>query len=101
MLVRSVVLCAAVLAAVSPQAHAFTSPFSALSSPTTTSSITTTTTTTTLFVADVDAPGAKKSKAPIDKIWTVSKLDTDEAIMDIAAYRNSRVGPAGVIAKQA
>lgn len=97
MLVRSVVIFAAVLAAVSPQAHAFTTPFSALSSPATTSSITTT---TTLFVADVDAPGAKKSKAPIDKIWTVSKLDTDEAIMDIAAYRNGRVGPAGVIAKQ-
>ena len=98
MLVRSAVLFAAVLAAVFPQTHAFTAPSSALhvSSTVTTS----TTTPTTLFVADVDAPGAKKSKAPIDKIWTVSKLDTDAAIMDVAAYRNNRVGPSGVIAKQ-
>lgn len=90
MLVRSAVILAAALAVVSHEANAFTPPTSAVSRSSNTA----------LFIADVDAPGAKKSTAPIEKIWTVSKLDTDDAIMDVAAYRNNRVGPAGVIEKQ-
>ena len=90
MLVRSAVILAAVLAVVSHEATAFTAPTSAVGRSSSTA----------LFIADVDAPGAKKSTAPIEKIWTVSKLDTDDAIMDVAAYRNNRVGPAGVIEKQ-
>jgi ribosomal protein S18 acetylase RimI-like enzyme len=91
MLVRPTLILAAVLAAVSPQSHhAFTTSHASSSSRRGTA----------LFVADVDAPGAQKSKAPIDRIWTVSKLETDDAIMDVAAYRNNRVGPAGVIERQ-
>lgn len=54
-----------------------------------------------LNVAAVDsASSSSKSKTPIDKNWSIEKLDEDDAIMDVASYRNNRTSPRGVIAKQ-
>ena len=54
--------------------------------------------TTAINVADVAS--ASSQRAPVVKTWEIEKLETDEAIMDVASYRNNRTSPKGVIAKQ-
>mmetsp|Transcript_24307 Transcript_24307/g.53704 ORF Transcript_24307/g.53704 Transcript_24307/m.53704 type:complete len:324 (-) Transcript_24307:38-1009(-) len=91
---RSLVFTALVAAAASAVhvVSAFVPPASSLNA------IPSTAGTTALNVADVAS--ASSQRAPVVRNWEVEKLDRDDAIMDVASYRNNRTGPKGVIAKQ-